>query len=44
MSGYLYKIVNNTQNQLFQLCTAHTVFSILVTVLLYTVMSEVWRG
>ena len=29
------------QNQLLQLCTAGTVFSILVTVRLYTVMPEV---
>ena len=30
-------------NQLLQLCTARTVFSILVTVRLYTVMVEVCR-
>ena len=30
-------------NQLLQLCTARTVFSILVTVLLYIVMQEVRR-
>ena len=33
--------VNNNNNQLLQLCTARTVFSILVTVRLYTVMPEV---
>ena len=31
------------ENQLLQLCTARTVFSILVTVGLYTVMLEVCR-
>ena len=31
------------KNQLLQLCTAHTVFSILVTVQLYTVTPEVCR-
>ena len=31
-------VFNNKNNQLLQLCTARTVFSILVTVRLYTVM------
>ena len=31
------------QNQLLQLCMAYTVFSILVTVRLYTVMREMCR-
>ena len=36
-------IQNMVRNQLLQLCTAHTVFPILVTVRLYTVMLDVCR-
>ena len=35
------QMLKKMNNQLLQLCTARTVFSILVTVRLYTVMPEV---
>ena len=41
LSAVGLKLMKIHQNQLLQLCMAHTMFTILVTVQLYTVMPEV---